>query len=290
MRRPRSGGRAIRGRVLRCPPAAAADPAASRSGFAGRSVVRACGRAAPSAARGVGLRGARRALAPAGSGRSAPRSCWSSQTVVARVPALSASVRGAAAWPPWPLARPSREKKALRDRPRAASWCLPTPPVPAPRRGGARPAASAAAGTLARPFRPHFCRFRGVFPNFVSVYCAKSAQNARTGGKNRFSVDPGLFCVYPHTVRLAAASAGLGRSALRPLAAPCAALPPPVPARSSARLRGCRRGGRQQPTNEQRPLRSLAGSRPSRFPAPSRSPERPCELSSAQPIPRRAMI
>ena len=33
--------------LRRCPPAAAADPAASRSGFAGRSVVRACGRAAP---------------------------------------------------------------------------------------------------------------------------------------------------------------------------------------------------------------------------------------------------
>ena len=59
---------------------------------------------------------------------------------------------------------------------------------------------------------------------------------------------------------------------------------------SASRLRGCRRGGRQQPTNEQKPLRFLAGSRLSRFPAPSRSPERPCELPSAQPIPRRAMI
>lgn len=152
--------------------------------------------------------------------------------------------------------------------------------------------------------KPALSRFLLSDPPIIAPKARKTPEPAE---KIRFSVDPGLFCVYPHTVRLAAASAGLGRSALRPLAAPCAALPPPVPARSSAhgravalrapllrgsasRLRGCRRGGRQQPTNEQRPLRSLAGSRLSRFPAPSRSPERPCELPSAQPIPRRAMI
>ena len=57
------------------PPAAAADPAASRSGFAGRSVVRACGRAARKARRagsGCGGRGGRKR--PPGQGRSAPRS------------------------------------------------------------------------------------------------------------------------------------------------------------------------------------------------------------------------
>ena len=43
---------------------------------------------------------------------------------------------------------------------------------------------------MARPFRPQFWRFRGVFPNFVSVYCAKSAQNARTDRK--ISVFPSI--------------------------------------------------------------------------------------------------
>ena len=264
-------------------------------------VVPWCARAAGrrlTAARGVGLRGARRARAPAGSGRSAPRSCWLSQTVAARVPALSASVRGAAAWPPWPLARPSREKKAMRDRPRAASWCLPTPPVPAPRRGGGWPAASAAAGTLARPFRPHFCRSRGVFPNFVSVYCAKSAQNARTDGKKSFFRRSGLILrLSTHSSACCgvcgARAVGLAasRRPVRRLAASCSgALRASLLRGSASRLRGCRRGGRQQPTNEQRPLRSIAESCLSRFPAPSRSPERPLRTSQrpANPSSNRA--
>ena len=165
-----------------------------------------------------------------------------------------------------------------------------SPPLPSPPRGGE-----------ARGLRPPLRRGRGrgrsgrifaafaAFSRILSPFIApKARKTPEPTEKNRFSVDPGLFCVYPHTVRLAAASAGLGRSALRPFAAPCAALPPPVPARSSARLRGCRRGGRQQPTNEQRPPRSLrAPLRTSQRPA-NPSPDRACRAFQrpANPSPR----
>ena len=169
-----------------------------------------------------------------------------------------------------------------------------SPPLPSPPRGGE-----------ARGLRPPLRRgrWRGrsgrIFAAFAafSRFCLRLLRQKRAKRPNRqknqrFSVDPGLFCVHPHTVRLAAASAGLGRSALRPRAAPCAALPPPVPARSARRCcaaapRACGvvavEGVSSRPTNKGRcassPDRACCAfqrpaapqSAPANFPAPSQS-------------------
>ena len=155
-----------------------------------------------------------------------------------------------------------------------------SPPLPSPPRGGE------AAG-LRPPLRRGRWRGRSgrIFAAFAafSRFCLRLLRQKRAKRPNRqknqrFSVDPGLFCVHPHSVRLAAASAGLGRSALRPRAAPCAALPPPVPARSARRCCAAAACSAQR----------RHGQRLARFPAPSRSLRAPPRTSQrpAAPSPR----
>ena len=119
------------------------------------------------------------------------------------------------------------------------------------------------------------------FPDFVSVYCAKSAQNARTDRK--ISVFPSIRAYFAsiHTqfglLRRLRGSGGRPCGLAPPRAPPCRLLFRRAPRAAAARQRLAA-------------LNAAMGSVSRAFQRPAAPSERPRERPSAQPLPRRAMI